>query len=90
MRTTAIVAGSLILLAAGALVAWRYFGPWPANLTGPSRTGNDEPTATYVGARACAGEHRLLPIAHCRLPKAVSILLWRKASAEDCCFASPV
>jgi len=57
MRTTAIVAGSLILLAAGALVAWRYFGPWPANLPGPSRTGSDEPTATYVGARACAGCH---------------------------------
>ena len=58
MRTTAIVAGSLILLAAGALVAWRYFGPWPPSLTGATRTGDHEAAATFVGARTCAGCHR--------------------------------
>ena len=57
MRTTAIVAGSLILLAAGALVAWRYFGPWPPALTGSPQTSGSAPAATYVGAPACAGCH---------------------------------
>ena len=57
MRTTAIVAGSLVLLAAGALVAWRYFGPWPPTLMGSSQTAGSDATATYVGAQTCAGCH---------------------------------
>jgi tetratricopeptide (TPR) repeat protein len=57
MRTTAIVAGSLLALAAGALVVWRYSGPWLAGLPGGPRTIRDEPAATYVGAQACASCH---------------------------------
>jgi len=52
MRTTAIVAGGLLVLAAGALVVWRYAGLW---LTGPAV--RDEPAAAYVGVQACAGCH---------------------------------
>ena len=52
-----IVAGSLVLLVAGALIAGRYLGFWPSGLVGPSRTDGPESVATYVGAQACAGCH---------------------------------
>ena len=52
-----IVAGSLVLLVAGALIAGRYLGFWPSGLVGPSRTDGPESLATYVGAQACAGCH---------------------------------
>jgi len=57
MRKAAIVAGSLLVLAAGTLAVWRYAGPWPGGPSGGSRTSRDEPAATYVGAQACAGCH---------------------------------
>jgi tetratricopeptide (TPR) repeat protein len=57
MRTTAVVAGGLILLAAAALVVWRYFGPWPPALMRSSQTTNGERAATYVGVQTCAGCH---------------------------------
>jgi tetratricopeptide (TPR) repeat protein len=47
MRTTVIVAGGLVLLAAAALVGWPYFGPRP-----PA-----QPAAAFVGAQTCAGCH---------------------------------
>jgi predicted CXXCH cytochrome family protein len=56
MRRTVIVAGSLLVIAAGALLVWRYSGPL-AGLIGGSPTARDEPAATYVGAQACAGCH---------------------------------
>jgi len=52
-----IVAGSLVLLVAGALIAGRYLAFWPSGLVGPSRTDGPESVATYVGAQACAGCH---------------------------------
>ena len=52
-----IVAGSLVLLVAGALIAGRYLGFWPSGLVSPSRTDGPESVATYVGAQACAGCH---------------------------------
>jgi len=52
-----IVAGSLVLLVAGALIAGRYLAFWPSGLVGPSRTDGPESLATYVGAQACAGCH---------------------------------
>jgi hypothetical protein len=57
MRTTAIVAGILVLLTVGALMALRYFGPWPPALTGSPGPSGAAPAATYVGAQACAGCH---------------------------------
>ena len=57
MRRTAIVTGSLLVLAAGALVVGRYSRPWLAGLTGGPRTIRDEAASTYVGAQACADCH---------------------------------
>jgi len=57
MRTTAIVTGGLILLAAAALAAWRYFGAWPPALMRSSQTSDGERAATYVGVQTCAGCH---------------------------------
>ena len=55
MRTTAIVAVSLVLIAAFGVLAWRYH--WPATLIGSSPDTDRAPAATYVGAQACAGCH---------------------------------
>jgi tetratricopeptide (TPR) repeat protein len=57
-RTIGAVAGGLILLAAAALVGWRYFGPWPpTRWLGSSTPSGNEPAATFVGAQACASCH---------------------------------
>ena len=37
MRTTVVVAAGVVLLAAGALLGWHYFGTWPLGLIGSSR-----------------------------------------------------
>jgi len=57
MRKTALVVGSLVVLAAGALAAWLYLEPWRVGPGRASRTLGDQPAATYVGAQACAGCH---------------------------------
>jgi tetratricopeptide (TPR) repeat protein len=57
MRTPVVVAAGVVLLAAGALLGWHYFGTRPLGLTASSRASRDEPTATYVGAQACARCH---------------------------------
>src|SRR5262245_5255049 len=49
IRTILVVVGSLALLAAAAVAAWRYFGP-----SAPSA---DASAAAFVGAQACAGCH---------------------------------
>src|SRR5262245_10127913 len=45
----AVAVGSLALLAAAAVAAWRYFGP--------SASSADASAAAFVGAQACAGCH---------------------------------
>src|SRR5437899_12174535 len=55
MRTTIAITAGLLLLAAVALLGWRYFGTRSPGSTGSSPTGGN--TATYVGAQACAGCH---------------------------------
>ena len=57
MRTTIAIAAGLVLLAAGALLGWHYFGSRLPGLTASSQSGGDTPTAAYVGAQACAGCH---------------------------------
>ena len=57
MRTTAIVAGGLIVLAAGGLVAWWHFGSRSLDLTDASQTGRTETATTFVGAQTCGGCH---------------------------------
>ncbi len=55
MRTIIAITAGLLLLAAVALLGWRYFGTRSPGSTGSSPTGGN--TATYVGAQACAGCH---------------------------------
>jgi tetratricopeptide (TPR) repeat protein len=57
MRTTLAIAAGLVLLAAGALLGWHYFGSRLSGLTASSRSGGDTPTAAYVGAQTCSGCH---------------------------------
>jgi predicted CXXCH cytochrome family protein len=57
MRTTIASAAGLVLLAAGALLGWHYFGSRLPGLTASSQSGGDTPIASYVGAQTCAGCH---------------------------------